>query len=161
MTQELITEVNSKDEVLGLRARSDFSNRYHRSSCLLLFNSKNELSMQKRAMTKKWFPGLLDFSASGVVANESYEECVKRECEEELGIKPEIKFLFKITPKDDNGKAFQSVYTAVSDEKVSFDKNEAECVIWKNVPDLLLDIDKSPEKYTPQFIIGIKKYSKI
>ena len=88
MNEEMAIEVDANDKPIGLRPREDFHkfNIIHRSSVLLLFNNKNELLLHKRSENKGWFPGLYDFSASGTVNDESYEDCMKREIQEELGI---------------------------------------------------------------------------
>ena len=71
-------EVDKNDNQIGLRPRDDFyTGKYiHRSSHLILFNSKNEILLQHRAPTKKWYPNLFTYSVSGTVANESYEDCL-------------------------------------------------------------------------------------
>ena len=53
-----------------------------------LFNSKGELFLQKRAMTKDLLPGYWDTSVGGHASpGESPEEALKRETLEELGIR--------------------------------------------------------------------------
>jgi len=55
---------------------------------LHLFNRKRELFLQKRAMTKDLLPGKWDTSVGGHISpGEKPEEALKRETEEELGIK--------------------------------------------------------------------------
>ena len=55
---------------------------------LHLFNRKGELFLQKRAMTKDLLPGKWDTSVGGHISpGEKPEEALKRETEEELGIK--------------------------------------------------------------------------
>lgn len=54
---------------------------------LHLFNSRDELFLQKRAMTKDLFPGYWDTSVGGHVApGESIEKALERETMEEIGI---------------------------------------------------------------------------
>ena len=62
-----------------------------------LFNSKGELFLQKRAMTKDLLPGYWDTSVGGHVSpGESPEEALKRETFEELGLK---EFTYKFIRK--------------------------------------------------------------
>lgn len=56
-----------------------------------VFNSKGELLIQQRALSKKTGAGLWDFSASGqVVAGETSQDGVCRELKEELGVDIEV-----------------------------------------------------------------------
>lgn len=72
--------------------------KYHRAVHLYLFNYKNQVLLQKRALTVDHFPGLLGISVTGhVQAGECSSACVQREVEEELGIHSSqlrIHFLF-------------------------------------------------------------------
>jgi isopentenyl-diphosphate delta-isomerase len=61
--------------------------KYHRAVHLYLFNSKNEILLQKRSLTVGQDPGIFTISVLGHVnAGEFSSTTVKREVEEELGI---------------------------------------------------------------------------
>ena len=63
--QDLMTRVDEEDRVLGPISKldghllpQDSKSQLHRAFSLLLFNSKNELLLQQRALKKITFPGL-------------------------------------------------------------------------------------------------------
>ena len=73
-------------EILS-RAEVHRQGKYHRAIHLYLFNSKNEILIQKRAMTVDNAPGVYTISVLGHVnAGETSAATVKREVAEELGI---------------------------------------------------------------------------
>jgi isopentenyldiphosphate isomerase len=160
MENEQILEVDAQDIPIGLRTIEDFHihNILHRSSALLLFNSNNELLLQKRTMTKKWFPGLFDYTVSGTLRNESYEEGMTREIKEELGKELPFSFLFKILPSEKNDKAFHSIFKAVSNEPIIYKSDETEYFQWYSLAEIEKDIEQNPQNYTPQLLIGLNKY---
>src|SRR4051812_43883356 len=101
MAEEVFDVVNELDEVIGQERRSVVhrTGLRHRAVHVLVFNSKGELFLQKRSMTKDTFPGAWDSSASGHLdTGEDYEACALRELGEELGWKPATvpKPLFKL-----------------------------------------------------------------
>jgi len=153
-------EVDEKDNVLGLRPRDDFytGKHIHRASHLVLLNSKDEILVQKRVPTKKWYPNLYTFSVSGTVADESYEHCMKKEMQEEIGISIPVKFIFKFPFFDKLDKAFHAIFVGKSDEEIKPDKREMTEARWIPAEDLKKDIKEHPEKYTPPFVEGMKKY---
>lgn len=160
---ELILEVDENDNPIGTRPREDFHNQklFHRSSVLFLFNDKEEVLLQKRSMSKDWFPGLYEFSVSGTTGNETDEECIRRETEEELGISDlDFQFLFKLTPLEKNDRAYNSVFLAKTSQKIKLDPEEVESVEWITMENLHKRVIESPDKFSPQLIIGLEKYLK-
>jgi len=153
-------EVDKNDNVIGLRPRDDFyTGKYiHRSSHLILFNSKNEILIQKRASTKKLYPNLYTYSTSGGVQNESYEDCIKREVKEEIGISIPMRYLFKYPSFDKIDKAFRAVFVGKSDNKIKPDNREMTEIKWISVNELKEDIKENSNKYTFPFVIGMGKY---
>ena len=129
---ELIPEVDENDNIIRLRPKEDFytGKFMHRSVHLLLFNSKNEILVQKRALTKKWYHGLYTYSVSGTVRDESYEDGMKREMQEELGISIPVRYAFKYLFCDDVDKAFRAVFIGKTDKEISPDYGEMSEIKW-------------------------------
>ena len=160
MMAELITEVDKNDKVIGLRSRDDFyMKKYiHRTAHLILFNSKNEMLVQKRSLTRKLYPGLFTFSVSCTVGDESYKACIKREMKEEIGISTPVRYMFKFFYGDDVDRAFRAVFIGKSDKKIIPDYGEMSEIKWVSPEDLREEIKKHPERYTPSFLEGMKRY---
>lgn len=81
--------VNEQDAVIGRRPRSEVHrlDLRHRAVHVLLFNSRGELFLQQRSLSKDNWPGVWDSSASGHLdSGEDYDPCVLRELQEELGV---------------------------------------------------------------------------
>src|SRR5258707_11287088 len=89
MNEEIFDVVNERDEVLAQKPRNEVHRLglMHRATHVLVFNSRGQVFLQKRSMTKDRQPGLWDSSASGHVdSGEDYDACVVRELREELGL---------------------------------------------------------------------------
>lgn len=110
--------------------------KYHRAIHLYLFNSRNEVLLQKRALTVDHFPGSFGISVTGhVQAGECSSDCVRREVEEELGINSaqlQFDFLFSffqeaILNETYIDRQFNDVYITHADfqpEMILFDRSE-------------------------------------
>src|SRR6516225_6443898 len=89
MPEEIFDVVNERDEVVGCETRGEVHRLglMHRAVHVLVFNSRGQVFLQKRSMTKDRQPGLWDFSASGHLdRGESYDACAVRELREEIGL---------------------------------------------------------------------------
>merc|ERR1712228_115751 len=87
--KELILEVDKNNKEIGVVTRREMGLKqlYFRGSAILVFNSKNQLHVQRRAMTKRYCPGYFDNCIGGIVGkDESNEDNAYRELKEELGI---------------------------------------------------------------------------
>ena len=129
MDQELICQVDEQDRLIGPCKRGD-AHRFglrHRAVHILVFNEEGELFLQKRAATKDVNPGLWDTSAAGHVDfGESYDECAKRELEEELGIADTRRLvpLFKLDASAETGWEFVQVYRLIHPGDIAINTEE-------------------------------------
>ena len=161
--EELITQVDKNDKVLGLKPRSEFSNGklIHRSSYLLVFDSNKEILLQKRSLSKKWHPDKWTFPVAGTVADESYKECMEREIKEALGIRVSFKKLFTYHHFDDMDKAFKTVFAAKAEqEDLDLNEDYAEEYSWFTFDKLKKELSENPGKFAPPFVVGMKIFFK-
>ena len=115
MPEEIFDVVNERDEVIGKKLRREVhrDGDKHRAVHVLIFNSRSEVFLQKRSMTKDTFPGAWDSSSSGHLdCGEDYDACAIREVREELGLQLENcpARLFKIEACAETGQEFVWVY---------------------------------------------------
>jgi 16S rRNA (adenine1518-N6/adenine1519-N6)-dimethyltransferase len=105
-TSEQLPVVDNDDRLIATASRvAVHQNEYlHRAVHILVFTSRGELLIQKRAADKDSYPGCWDISVGGHVhVGESYEAAARRELLEELGIRARITRLAKIPGSADTG----------------------------------------------------------
>ena len=160
MNEEMCIEVDEHNKKIGLRSRSEFkSGKYiHRSAHLLLFNSKREIVLQKRAPDKRVYPNQYTYSVSGAVANETPRECIEREMQEEIGISVPCTEILTYKNFDEIEKTFNTLFEATSDEELKPDAREMTKLKWITLEELRDDLQKNPEAYTPSMHNGMKAY---
>ncbi len=115
VSQELLDVVDKDDNLITVKPRGEIHAKglMHRAVHILLFNSKGELFLQKRSMSKDEQPGKWDSSAAGHVdSGEAYLDCARREITEELGIVAErsMEALFKLSASALTGNEHCMVY---------------------------------------------------
>ncbi|WP_397446409.1 NUDIX domain-containing protein [Polaribacter sp. R77954] len=97
---ELIDILNPDGTPTGKTALKSEAHKhgwFHATVHIWLFTSNRKILLQKRALTKKVFPGLWDISVAGHIgAGESILSSAKREVFEEIGLVLEEKELIKI-----------------------------------------------------------------
>jgi len=141
MEHELLHEVDENDQVIGTRTRGELHRLglRHRAIHILVFNSLNQLFLQKRSAIKDINPGLWDTSAAGHVdLGESYDEAARRELNEELGVDdpPPLKPIFKLPSSSETGWEFIQVYTVKHDGPLRLNADEITEGRWISVTEL-------------------------
>jgi 8-oxo-dGTP pyrophosphatase MutT (NUDIX family) len=130
----------------------------HRSTYILVFNSRGELFVHLRTRTKDIFPGYWDAVAGGVVlAGESYEEGARRELAEELGIHgtplvPGFDFYFE----DDRARVWGRAFSCVHDGALVLQPEEIERGAFMAVPEVLRLAETEP--MTPDGLLVLRRH---
>ena len=129
MDEELIEVVTEKGEVIKVVTRSEIHgdpSLLHKVVHVLVFNSKNELFLQKRSMSKDVAPGKWDTSVGGHVnAGEILEDAVMREMEEELGINEGVpEYLYSYIHSNPFETELVYTYKSLYDGEIIFQQDE-------------------------------------
>lgn len=148
--------VDDKDIVIGYKTRDEITDGdIYRVSALWLTNSQGEVLLAQRALSKDHHPGKWGPAAAGTVeANESYEDNIKKEAYEELGLE---NISFVTGPKHlVRGKwphfgqwFYAQVDKSASDFKLQ--QSEVAAVRWFTMLELKQDMLAHPEIYLGHF----------
>lgn len=97
---ELIDILTAEGKATGktaLKSEAHKNGWFHATVHIWLFTADKKILLQKRALTKKVFPGLWDISVAGHIgAGEAVLSSAKREVFEEIGLELQEKELIKI-----------------------------------------------------------------
>ncbi len=131
--QEILEVVDRDGTVVGLAKRSEIHGNpslLHRVVHVLVFNSKGELLLQKRSMTKDVAPGKWDTSVGGHInPGEDVLDAASREMKEELGISDvKLDFLYSHLFSNHLESELVSSFLCTYDGEINFDRDEIEGV---------------------------------
>lgn len=165
---EQVILVDSEDNEIGLMEKMEAHRKgvLHRAFSVLLFNSKGEMLIQKRASSKYHSGGLWSNACcSHPRPGELMEDATQRRIREELGVISVPRFLYKFQYQKalDNNlieHELDHVYAGVFDGVPSPDKNEVEEITFINPQELLVDITRNPHNYTFWLALIAKRYQK-
>ena len=126
----------------------------HRAVHVLLFNSRGEVFLQKRSMSKDTFPGAWDSSSSGHLScGEDYDACAVRELQEEIGLKPERapERLFKVDASAETDQEHVWVYRCLSDGPLVLNREEIETGEWFSEEKVTRWLKEQPDDFARAF----------
>ena len=144
---EIILIVDAENNETGTAPRHEMRTKGlpHRAAYILVFNSRGELFVQKRTMSKDIYPGCYDIAAGGVVlAGESYDKSAERELNEELGIKNiPLTSHFTFSHEDGSNLVWGRVYSCIYDGELTLQEEEIESGFFMSPTRLLRLVKRS------------------
>jgi isopentenyl-diphosphate Delta-isomerase len=163
---EEVILVNEKDEVIGRAEKLDAHERgmLHRAFSVFLFNNKNELLLQQRALHKYHSPGLwTNTCCSHPRPDEDIIDSAKRRCKEEMGIEVislnnAFSFLYKVA--FENGlieHEFDHVLVGKHNVDPNVNSNEVANFKWISLNELKQDVALNGSFYTEWFKLCYEK----
>lgn len=136
----------------------------HRAFSVFIFNSKNELLIHRRALTKYHSPGLwTNTCCSHPFPGENTEDAAHRRLKEEMGLESDLTYLFKFqyfAPFDNGLKEHEidHVFYGKSDEIPQIDFEEVDSYKYVSLETLRNDVRENPDRYTEWFKIILQKF---
>ena len=166
MKEEQVILVNELDEQIGLMPKMEAHEKalLHRAFSVFIFNDKNELMLQQRALTKYHSPGLwTNTCCSHQREGESNIEAGTRRLQEEMGfttdLKDTISFIYKAP--FENGLTeheYDHILVGQYDEDPHPNPEEVNAWKWVSLEDVKEDMKVNPGVYTEWFKIIFDKY---
>jgi isopentenyl-diphosphate Delta-isomerase len=166
--EEYIIQVDAFDKEIGSieKMEAHYKGVLHRAFSILIFNSNNELLLQKRHSEKYHSPGLwTNTCCSHPRFGESLQEAVYRRLKEEMGFTCELKeifsFVYKVEFEDKLiENEYDHVFTGIYDGEVVPSEKEVEDFKWVSLNEVKNDIIANPHLYTYWFKFLFKKIIK-
>ena len=157
--------VNVDDQEIGEKdkLKAHLDGDLHRAFSIFIFNSKNEILLQKRSSKKYHSPNLwTNTCCSHPQLGISMEKCLENRLEFEMGMCCELKlwFTFMYKAEFENGlieHEFDHVYKGFSDELPKLNLNEASDYQYITLDNLKKELTINPEKYTAWLKLIIDK----
>jgi len=138
----------------------------HRAFSVFIFNSKKEILMQQRALSKYHSAGLwTNTCCSHPVPNENTLHAANRRLMEEMGMKADLEYLFKFkykAPFDNNltEHEIDHVFIGYSDELPKINTEEVNEYKYMTTKQIKNDLKSNPNNYTEWFKIIFDRFCK-
>jgi len=163
MTEQVIL-VNEADQEVGLMEKLEAHQKglLHRAFSVLLFNSKGELLLQKRATSKYHSGGVwAKTCCSHPLPGETLEHATTRKLKQEMGIELQPTFVYKFIYKaylDQNLVEHECdhIFTGLFDGTPEPNPEEVEDWKYVSLNDLKEEIKKYPDRFTSWFLLIMK-----
>ena len=163
---EHVILVNEQDQQIGIMEKmaAHIVPRLHRAFSIFIFNSKGELLLQQRALSKYHSPGLwTNTCCSHPHDGESLEQATSRRLMEEMGLHCEMHEVFTFIAPVGLGlieHEFDHVWFGKSDDTPVINPDEVASYKYMNLNDIADDMKAHPECYTEWFKISFDEITK-
>ena len=166
MEQVILVDENDRQVGLMEKQAAHVNPHLHRAFSIFIFNSKGELLMQQRALSKYHSPGLwTNTCCSHPRDGETLTEATSRRLMEEMGMTCEMHEVYTFIYKAPVGQGlteheFDHVWIGRSDDTPQINREEVESWKYMSLSDLKKDIQLHPELYTEWFKITFEEMSR-
>ncbi|MCP4847295.1 MAG: ribosomal RNA small subunit methyltransferase A [Verrucomicrobiaceae bacterium] len=152
---EMFDVVDDDNVVIGQGTRSEVHKRglQHRAVHVFVFNSLNELYLQKRSNLKDSAPSLWGSSASGHLdAGENYQSAASRELGEELGVNADVQEVGNLKACEATGAEFVRLFRAEHGGAFESPCSEVETGMFMSTVDIARWVERRPQDFAPGFV---------
>ena len=165
---EHVILVDEQDAQIGIMEKmaAHIVPRLHRAFSIFIFNSKGELLLQQRALTKYHSPGLWTNTCCSHPRNgETLEAATVRRLKEEMGLSCPMHEVFTFIYKAPVGLGlteheFDHVWFGQSDDIPVINTEEVASFKYMSLDDIAEDMQAHPECYTEWFKISFEEVRK-
>ncbi|MBF8151094.1 isopentenyl-diphosphate Delta-isomerase [Winogradskyella sp. F6397] len=166
MREEQVILVDENDNKIGLMPKMEAHEKalLHRAFSVFVFNDKNELMLQQRALHKYHTPGLwTNTCCSHQRDGESNLEAGKRRLQEEMGFVTDLeeKTSFVYKAPFDNGLTeheYDHIMVGYYNAAPNINPDEVASWKWMSLEAVKTDIAENPQIYTAWFKIIFEKF---
>ena len=162
---EYVVLVDHNDTQIGIMEKmaAHIVPRLHRAFSIFVFNSKDELLLQQRALSKYHSPGLWTNTCCSHPRNgETMEQATARRLREEMGMQCEMHEVFTFIYKAPVGLGlieheFDHVFFGQSDDIPVINADEVASWKYMSLDAIKEDLQEHPESYTEWFKISFEE----
>ena len=168
MNEEKLVLVDKNDNQIGLMPKMEAHQKgiLHRAFSIFIFNSENQILLQKRSSNKYHSGGLwTNTCCSHPRDGENIIDAGIRRLSEEMGINAELKQAFNFTYRAElkNGlieHEYDHVLIGEFNGSPILNKDEAEDWKWVSIEEVRKDIKENETDYTVWFVIAFEYFYK-
>ena len=166
MNTEYVILVNQQDEQIGTQEKLQAHQlgNLHRAFSIFIFNTKGEMLLQQRALSKYHTGGLwTNTCCSHPRPGEIVEDAAHRRLQEEMGfdckLEKAFSFIYQIKFDKDGlyEHEYDHVFIGTYDDQPQINPEEVHAFRWISMDDLAQEIKDHPQQFTYWFLVALEK----